>query len=294
VSLSPASEDRPQRTALVTGASRGIGRATVEALVNSGWRVVAGVRNPETIEPSFSHSSVHVVALDVTDATSVRACVSRAEDIAGGALCCVVNNAGWALFGAIEDVDLDVARQEFETNFFGAAAVLQAALPAMKGGGGGVVVSVSSLIGEIPLPLFGMYSATKLSLRALSEALALEVAPSGIRVILVEAGVVRTELAKSTLVSGSAGEPESRYADTCTRLLGKVRQIREVAGLTAHEVAEPLVRAVNDPAAPFCLRLPDPQFAGLSTVFDGPVGEHHDQIRQFFGFAGPPTTDRRG
>ena len=188
MSLSPASEDRPQRTALVTGASRGIGRATVEALVNSGWRVVAGVRNPETIEPSFSHSSVHVVALDVTDATSVRACVSRAEDIAGGALCCVVNNAGWALFGAIEDVDLDAARQEFETNFFGAAAVLQAALPAMKRGGGGVVVSVSSLIGEIPLPLFGMYSATKLSLRALSEALALEVAPSGIRVILVEAG----------------------------------------------------------------------------------------------------------
>jgi NAD(P)-dependent dehydrogenase (short-subunit alcohol dehydrogenase family) len=293
VSPSPASEDLPQRTALVTGASRGIGRATVEALADSGWRVVAGVRNPETIESPFPLPSVHVVTLDVTDTASVRAAVSRAEDIAGGALGCVVNNAGWALFGAIEDVDLDVARQEFETNFFGAAAVLQAALPAMTAAGGGVVVSVSSLVGEIPLPLFGIYSATKLSLRALSEALALEVAPSGIRVVLVEAGVVRTELAKSTIVSGSAGEPESPYADTRARLLGTIRQIRDDNGLTAREVAEPLVRAVNDPAAPFHLRLPDSRLAELAPLLERPAGEFHDQVRQFFGFAGPPTTERR-
>ena len=261
--------------------------------MNSGWWVVAGVRNPETIEPPFSHPAVHVVGLDVTDATSVRAAVSRAEDIAGGPLGCVVNNAGWALFGAIEDVDLDVARQEFETNFFGAAAVLQAALPAMKAAGGGVVVGVSSLVGEIPLPLFGMYSATKLSLRALSEALALEVATSGIRVILVEAGVVRTELAKSTVVSGSAGDPESPYADTRARLLGTIRQIRDDNGLTAREVAEPLVRAVNDPAAPFCLRLPDSRLAELAPLLDRPVGEFHDQVRQFFGFARQPIAERR-
>jgi NAD(P)-dependent dehydrogenase (short-subunit alcohol dehydrogenase family) len=281
-----APDDPLTRTALVTGASRGIGRATVDALAASGWQVVAGVRDSATLESPITHRAVRVVHLDVTDPVSIREAVGQAEDIAGGPLACVINNAGWALFGAIEDVDLDVARAEFETNFFGAAAVLQAALPAMRTAGSGVVVSVSSLIGRVPFPLFGMYSATKLSLCALSESLALELAPAGIRVILVEAGVVNTDLARSTIVSGLAGEPESVYAETRNRILGTIRSIRNEAGLAPRDVADALVRAVDDPAAPFRLYLPDARLGGLAAGVERSPDDCLVQVRRFFGLDG--------
>ena len=141
--------DTPPRTVLVTGASRGIGQATADAFVEAGWRVVAGMRDPAGATDAPGRD---VVRLDVTDPASVRDAVGAAHEIAGGALDCVVNNAGWALFGAVEDVDLAIARREFETNLFGALAVIQAALPAMRRAGSGVVVGVSSLAGRIPVP----------------------------------------------------------------------------------------------------------------------------------------------
>ena len=245
---SPGSEagpPSPGRTALVTGAARGIGRATAEALAASGWRVVAGVRSPEDLVP-FAEGDVHIVHLDVTDAETVRTGVAAAEELAGGALGCVVCNAGWALFGAVEDLDLAVAREEFETNVFGAVAVLQATLPAMRRAGRGVVVGVSTLAGRIPLPLFGMYSASKLSLAALCDALALELAPSAIRVVLLEAGVVRTDFARSTRISGSVAASDPVYAPARDWVLGGLRSIREEAGIEASEVATAIRDAVED------------------------------------------------
>ena len=129
--------------------------ATVEAFAAAGWRVVAGRRDLEQLEP-FGRPAVHIVHLDVTDADCVRSGVAVAEAAAGGGLAYVAIHAGWALVGAIEDVDFDVARRELETNLFGAAAVLQAVLPGMLRAGGGVVVTVSTLFGRIPVPLFGM------------------------------------------------------------------------------------------------------------------------------------------
>lgn len=268
-------------TALVTGAARGIGRATVEGLASSGWRVVAGVREPASLEP-FSGGDVHAVTLDVTDSSSIRAGVAAAEELAGGALGCVVCNAGWALFGAIEDLDLAVAREEFETNVFGAVAVIQEALPAMRRAGSGVVVGVSTLSGRIPLPLFGMYSASKVALGALCEALALEVASDGIRVILVEAGVVRTEFARSTRISGSAGDADSSYGPTRDRVLGRLRAIRQESGLEATDVAKAIRSAVEDEASPFRITLPD---EGLRPLLDALEcgDDRHGGVRTFFG-----------
>jgi NAD(P)-dependent dehydrogenase (short-subunit alcohol dehydrogenase family) len=275
-----------QRTALVTGAARGIGRATVEALAAAGWRVFAGVREPDRLEP-FTAAAVEVIRLDVTDPEIVRSAVSLAESRGGGALGCVVNNAGWALFGAIEDVDLDVARREFETNLFGAVAVLQAALPAMRRAGRGVVVSVSTLTGRVPLPLFGMYSATKLSLAAVSEAVALELGPSGIRVVLLEAGVVRTEFARSTVISGSAGETESIYASMRDRLLGNIRAIRQEAGIPAEDVAAAIVQAVEDQGSPFRVLVHDEGLGRLADAVGGPAPDAHDQVRTAMGLDPP-------
>ena len=211
----------PGRTVLVTGAARGIGRATVEAFAAAGWHVFAGVREPDQLMP-FGEDGVDALQMDVTDLPTVTAAVAAAEERSGAALDCVVNNAGWALFGAIEDVDLQVARQAFDTNFFGAVAVAQAALPGMRRASRGVVVNVSTLAGRILLPLFGMYSATKLALAAMSDALALELGASGIRVVHIEAGVVRTDFARSTVISGSAGAADSVYAPTRDRVLGNL------------------------------------------------------------------------
>ena len=228
----------------------------------------------------------HVVPLDVTDPASVLDAVGTAHEIAGGPLDCVVNNAGWALFGAVEDVDLDLARHQFETNLFGALAVIQAALPAMRRAGSGVVVGVSTLAGRIPVPLFGIYSASKLALAAVLEALALELGPAGVRAVLIEAGVVRTEFARSTIVSGAAGEPESRYAGARAGVLGTLRGFREEYGLEAHEVAAAIVAAVEDDGAPFRSVLADPGLGALAPDAAGD-GERHAEVRRLFDLAPP-------
>ena len=131
----------------MAGASRGIGRATADAFLARGWRVVAGMRDPAD---GTNAPGLHVARLDVTDPASVRDGVAAAHEVAGGSLGCVVYNAGWALFGAVEDVDLGLARHAFETNLFGAVAVMQAVLPPMRRAGSGVVVGVSTLSGRIP------------------------------------------------------------------------------------------------------------------------------------------------
>ncbi len=275
--------ETPPRTVLVTGASRGIGQATANAFLAAGWRVVAGMRDPAEATDA---SGRHVVHLDVTDPASVRDAVGAAHEIAGGPLACVVNNAGWALFGAVEDVDRDIARRQFETNLFGALAVIQAALPAMRRAGSGVVVGVSTLAGRIPVPLFGMYSASKLALAAVLEALALELGPAGVRAVLIEAGVVRTEFARSTIVSGAASERESAYAGVRSGVLGTLRGIREECGLEAHEVADAIVAAVEDDGAPFRSVLADPGLGVMAPDAAGD-GERHAQVRRLFDLAPP-------
>ena len=273
--------ETPPRTVLVTGASRGIGQATAGAFLAAGWRVVAGMRRPADATDA---AGLHVVRLDVTDAASVRDAVGAAHEIAGGPLACVVNNAGWALFGAVEDVDLDIVRRQFETNLFGAIAVIQAALPAMRRAGSGVVVGVSTLAGRFPIPLFGMYAASKLALAAVLEALALEHGPAGVRAVLIEAGVVRTGFAGSTVISGSAGEQESPYAEVRAGVLGTLRGIREECGLEARQVADAIVAAVEDDGAPFRSVLADPGLAVVAPDASGD-GERHADVRRLFGLA---------
>ncbi len=274
------------RTVLVTGAARGIGRATVEAFAAAGWHVFAGVREPDQLVP-FGEDGVDVLQMDVTDLPTVTAAVAAAEERSGAALDCVVNNAGWALFGAIEDVDLQVARQAFDTNFFGAVAVVQAALPGMRRAGSGVVVNVSTLAGRIPLPLFGMYSATKLALAAMSDALALELGASGIRVVHIEAGVVRTDFARSTVISGSAGAADSVYAPTRDRVLGNLRAIREAAGIPPEAVAAAILEAVDNPSSPVRVVLADDGLAPITEQVGGMRPDAHQQVRRFLGLDDP-------
>lgn len=268
------------RTALVTGASRGIGRATVGALVDRGWRVVAGVRDVDAARVAgMDRDGVHVVALDVTIPTQVREAVRAAEGLAGGALDAVVSNAGYALIGAVEDVDLDEVRAVIETNVLGALAVVQSALPAMREAGRGTIVFVSTVGAELPTPLLGAYRASKAALNAFAEVLSMETRPYGIRVSRVEPGVVATEFSKATRLSGSIAQGEGPYAPL---LAG----FRDAMGRWRAQYETPVERVAG--AVADLLENPDPPRAV-------PIGEDaarlaggdEDQVLAFLGIEWP-------
>jgi len=240
-------------TALVTGAGRGIGRAAAAALLEAGWRVAAGVRDPAAAAAmrSDAPAGLLVVELDVTRPQSVREAVAAAEELAGGPLACVVNNAAYGVFGAVEDVDLDEARAMFETNLFGAAAVIQAALPAMREAGRGAVVNVSSIGARFSNPLVGMYHASKQALHGLSEALALECRPFGVRVVNIEPGMVATGFSAAVRRTGALAEGGGPYAALARDLREGLLAWRRRCEVPAEEVAAAIVRAATDPATPF-------------------------------------------
>lgn len=235
-----------ERSVLVTGAARGIGRATCESFSRAGWEVFAGVRNVPALEP-FVAADIAVVELDVTDPVTIAAAVERAT--ARGSLDCLVNNAGYAVFGAVEEVDLDAARAMFETNFFGALAVTQAVLPGMRAAGGGVVVNVSSIAARVTAPLFGVYYASKYALRSVSEALAMEGASHGIRVAMIEPGMVDTGFSQAAHRSGAASRGEGPYGGLAGELIAGFRGWRERQNTDPAEVADAIVVAAEDDGA---------------------------------------------
>ena len=244
-------------TALVTGASRGIGRATVDALLANGWRVVAGVRDPGAARDLASLADVEVVHIDLSDEGTITDGVRAGEAFAGGALSAVVSNAAWALAGAVEDVDLDAAREQFQVNVFGGVGVLQAALPAMREAGSGSIVFVSSIAARVTHPLLGMYCASKYALRSVAEALALEVGPFGIGVTMVEPGMVATEFSASTTATGSIETGEGPYSSLFGELrvgFGEWRRLHEVP---AERVAQAVARAVIEPETPLTVLVGD-------------------------------------
>jgi NAD(P)-dependent dehydrogenase (short-subunit alcohol dehydrogenase family) len=186
----------------ITGTSRGFGRVWAEAALERGDRVVATARNVEALaDLSARYGAAHLLplALDVTDKAQVDAVVPRAHEHFGG-LDVVVNNAGYGLFGAIEEVTEDQARAQLETNFFGALWVTNAALPLFRAQGGGHVVQVSSVGGVNAWRNLGLYHASKWALEGLSQALSAEVAPFGIKVTLVEPKSYTTDWRGSSAV----------------------------------------------------------------------------------------------
>lgn len=176
---------------LVTGCSSGIGRATVLEAVARGHRVFATARNRADLVDLERRERLEVLQLDVTEPDSIRVAMEAALGRAGR-LDALVNNAGYGQYGAVEEVTPDEWRAQFEVNFYGAIAVTQAALPAMRRAGRGTIVNVSSVAGRVPIPFAGPYCASKHALEAMSDALRVELWPFGIRVVLVEPGPIET------------------------------------------------------------------------------------------------------
>jgi NAD(P)-dependent dehydrogenase (short-subunit alcohol dehydrogenase family) len=185
------------RSVLVTGASSGIGEACALHLAARGWLVFAGVRRLEDGErvQAAASGAVEPVLLDVTDADGVERVLADIRTRTGGRLTAVVNNAGIAVGGPIEYLPLDDWRRQFEVNVFGQLAVTRAALPLIRTAGStGRVVFIGSIGGRLSTPLLAPYDASKFALEAIAESLRHELRPSGIKVVLVEPGGVKTPI----------------------------------------------------------------------------------------------------
>jgi NAD(P)-dependent dehydrogenase (short-subunit alcohol dehydrogenase family) len=182
------------RVWLITGCSAGFGREIALAALAAGDRVLATARRPETLADLQERGGerVRTAALDVTDAGQVDAAVKTALE-AFGRIDVVVNNAGNGSVGAVEELTMAELRGLMEVMFFGAAEVTKAVLPHLRAQGSGTVVQISSMGGQLSMPGFGAYCAAKYALEGLSQALAAEVAPFGVRVLIVEPGAFRTE-----------------------------------------------------------------------------------------------------
>jgi NAD(P)-dependent dehydrogenase (short-subunit alcohol dehydrogenase family) len=197
----------------VTGASSGFGRAITEAAVEAGDTVVAAVRRPAALDDLVAaHPGlVDPVALDVTDGPAVDAAVAGALE-RHGRIDVLVNNAGRTQVGAVEETTDDELRNLFDLHVFGPFSLTRAVLPHMRERGSGAIVMISSVGGQVVMPGFGVYCATKFALEAVAETLAAEVAPFGIKVMAVEPGAFRTNLFGPGAAVMSAENPA--YAET--------------------------------------------------------------------------------
>jgi NAD(P)-dependent dehydrogenase (short-subunit alcohol dehydrogenase family) len=209
--MATATGETPAGAILITGCSTGIGRATAERLAQHGHNVYATARRIETID-DLRAAGCKTLALDVCDEASMSKAVDTivAED---GAVHALVNNAGYAQDGPIEEIAMDALRRQFETNVFGLVRLTQLVLPKMRERGAGRIVNVSSMGGKLVFPGGGAYHATKFAVEALSDALRFELRPFGIHVSVIEPGAIRTQFEETSLGSVPAADGDaSPYA----------------------------------------------------------------------------------
>lgn len=202
------------RAVLVTGCSSGIGAATARRLHRAGLPVYATARRVGDLA-DLAAEGITTLALDVTDEAAAQAAVKRVTD-EHGAVGVLVNNAGYGVLGALENVSVQAVRAQFETNVFGALRLIQLALPGMREQRWGRIVNVSSILGRVAPPGSGAYEASKFALEGLGDALRLEVAKFGVRAVLIEPGPVRTRFTTSAV--GTLTEDGEVYHDFHRRL----------------------------------------------------------------------------
>jgi short-subunit dehydrogenase len=229
-----------QKTALITGASSGIGKAAALALLKAGYRVIGTSRSAK---PDAVRDGIRMIACDVTSDESVAAAVALAHAELGH-IELLVNNAGFGVTGAAEESSMAQVRSLFDTNVHGVVRVTNAVLPIMRGQGGGRILNVGSGLGFIPAPYSAYYSATKHALEGYSESLDHEVREFGVRVAVIEPAATRTSFESSTI---QADKRLSAYDASRAKYLAAFERAMTVAD-TAKSVAETIVLAANDKA----------------------------------------------
>jgi len=236
----------PGKSVLITGTSTGIGRAAAGMLAAKGYRVLATMRSPEkgrdlAEEAKANGWDLSVVPLDVRDDASVRTALEQAGDID-----VLVNNAGFEVWGPLEEMTVDDLKDQFETNVYGPFRLITAVLPRMRRRGGGVIVNVSSVAGRVSAPLNGLYSASKFALEALSETIHYETGHFGVRCHIVEPGGVATPFPDTRrLVGAAAGDEGSPYRELITQWDSAAERLTGGARAQPEEVAAAILEAIE-------------------------------------------------
>lgn len=230
-------------TVLITGCSSGFGLETARHFLARDWQVIATMRTPrsDVLPPS---DRLRVLALDVTDAESIRKCVAAA-----GAIDALVNNAGFGAGSPAELTPLSTVRELFETNTFGTIAMTQAVVPQFRQRGAGVVVNVTSSVTLKALPLIGAYRASKVAVNAFTESMALELEPFGVRARLVLPGRSPETRFGDNARPHMHGFDHAAYADLVKEVFARLTDTSTPV-THAQDVAEAVWRAVTDPSSP--------------------------------------------
>ena len=229
---------RTQKTAFITGASSGIGKAAALALAGAGYRVIGTSRRAE---PGELRNGIRMIACDVTDDASVSEAVALAYAELGR-IDLLVNNAGYAVSGAAEESSLGQVQSLFDTNFLGVVRVTNAVLPIMRAQGSGRILNIGSVLGLIPGPFGAYYAASKHAIEGYSESLDHEVRPFGIRVAVIEPWATKTSIEAN---SPQGDRPVAAYARTLARYRTAFDAAMAV-GDTAEDVAGTILRAAQD------------------------------------------------
>ncbi len=237
-----------QKVAVVTGTSSGIGLETSLALARSGFRTYATMRNLNKSENIKSvamkeNLPIHINQLDVTDDISIKNAV-QAIFSEVGRIDVLVNNAGYALNGAFEDLTIDEIKAQFETNLFGVIRTTQAILPIMRKQEFGIIVNMSSGAGRLGYPGGSAYVSTKFAVEGLSESMAYELEQFGIKVVLVEPGVIRTNFANAMVVAKKSQDPNSPYSQLMQKIASSFEHMME-NGSSPDLVAKVVLKAVT-------------------------------------------------
>ena len=237
-----------EKVAVVTGASSGIGFETALALAKEGYYTYATMRDTKKSDKikelvQKDNLKIDVLELDVDDEGSVKTAMKKILD-EKQRVDVIVNNAGWGLWGCVEDVSVDEFKAQFETNFFSIIRLIQEVGPTMRKQGSGKIVNISSVAGRIGFPASPAYISSKFALEGLSESLRLEMSPFGIDVIIIEPGVIKTNFLNPVKLAKKS-ESDTAYSDITAKVVSGVKMMAEM-GTPAKEVANTIVKAVKD------------------------------------------------
>ena len=222
-----------QNVAVVTGSSSGIGHEISLILARNGFRTYATMRDLQKKSRLKSikdeeNLPLEFVQLDVTDENSVSIAIKTIYDNAGR-IDILVNNAGYGLTGAFEDLCIDEIKTQFETNFYGLIRTTQAVLPFMRKQKSGIIVNISSGAGRFGYPMGSAYVSTKFAVEGLSESLSYEVEPFGIRVILIEPGMIKTDFSNASIMAKKSTDPNSPYMPLMKNMEKGIKRLHENA-----------------------------------------------------------------
>ena len=237
-----------EKVAIVTGSSSGIGFETSLALAREGYFTYATMRDTTKSNKikeiaQKENLKINVLELDVDDEKSVKSAIAQILD-QKQRIDVLVNNAGWGLWGCVEDVSVDEFKEQFETNFFSIIRLIQEVAPTMRKQSSGTIVNVSSVVGRIGFPASPAYISSKFALEGLSESMRFEFAPFGVDVIIIEPGVIKTNFMKNMKMAKKS-ELDTVYKDITTKVVSGVKMMAEM-GTPPKEVANTIVKAIKD------------------------------------------------